>query len=92
MTATNLLCPGIVYVVGAGPGDPRLITVGGLEAVRGSDALVYDRLVSPALLREAPVWAERIPVGKRPWGVAVTPDGRYVGMSLTPARSAARGT
>jgi uroporphyrin-III C-methyltransferase len=57
---------GIVYLVGAGPGDPRLITVGGLEAVRTSQAIVYDRLINPALLREAPAWAERIPVGKRP--------------------------
>jgi uroporphyrin-III C-methyltransferase len=56
----------MVYLVGAGPGDPRLITVAGLEAVRASDAVVYDRLIGPALLDEAPAWAERIPVGKRP--------------------------
>jgi uroporphyrin-III C-methyltransferase len=65
---------GIVYLVGAGPGDPRLITVGGLDAVRASDAIVYDRLVSPALLREAPAWAERIPVGKRPGRQAISQD------------------
>ncbi len=64
--ATPNRAGGIVYLVGAGPGDPRLITVGGLEAVRTSHAIVYDRLISPALLREAPAWAERIPVGKRP--------------------------
>lgn len=61
---------GVVYLVGAGPGDPRLITVAGLDAIRASDVIVYDRLVSRALLREAPGRAERIPVGKRPGGSA----------------------
>ncbi|MER3409937.1 MAG: hypothetical protein C4306_07530, partial [Thermoleophilia bacterium] len=50
-----------VFLVGAGPGDPRLITVRGLELVRGCDALVYDRLVSPELVAEAPAEALRIP-------------------------------
>jgi uroporphyrin-III C-methyltransferase len=57
---------GIVYLVGAGPGDPGLITVRGREVLRASDVVVYDRLVNPALLGEAPAWAERIPVGKQP--------------------------
>jgi len=43
-----------VALVGAGPGDPGLITVHGLELVRGCDVLVYDRLVSPELVAEAP--------------------------------------
>jgi uroporphyrin-III C-methyltransferase len=64
-------CGGIVYLVGAGPGDPRLITVAGLDAIRSSDVIVYDRLVNRALLEEAPARAERIPVGKRPGGHAV---------------------
>ncbi len=74
MTATNPLCPGIVYIVGAGPGDPRLITVGGLEAVRTCDVIVYDRLINPTILEEAPSHAERIPVGKRPGGHTVSQD------------------
>lgn len=49
-----------VHLVGAGPGDPGLITARGLELVRTCDALVYDRLVSPELVAEAPVGAIRI--------------------------------
>lgn len=55
---------GKVYLVGAGPGDPKLITVRGLEALRKSDAVVYDRLAGPQLLREARRDAEKIYVGK----------------------------
>ncbi len=55
---------GSVYIVGAGPGDPGLITVRGLEVLRTSDVVIYDRLVHPALLREAPPHAERIFAGK----------------------------
>jgi len=58
--------PGIVYIVGAGPGDPGLITRRGLQRLRGAEVVIYDRLVHPDLLEEAPPWAERIFVGKRP--------------------------
>ena len=51
---------GCVYLVGAGPGDPGLITVRGLDLLRRCDALVYDRLVAPELLDEAPAEALRI--------------------------------
>ena len=43
-----------VWLVGAGPGDPGLITAKGLDLVRSCDALVYDVLVSPELVDEAP--------------------------------------
>lgn len=55
---------GFVYLTGAGPGDPRLITVRGLETIRAAEVLVYDRLVADELVAEAPPHAERIYVGK----------------------------
>ena len=57
---------GKVYLVGAGPGDPSLITVKGLDVLRTADAIVFDRLVSPRLLLEAGVSAEMFDVGKSP--------------------------
>ncbi len=55
---------GIVYLVGAGPGDPDLITVAGLKALRRADVVLFDRLVPHELLAHAPRRAERIYVGK----------------------------
>jgi uroporphyrin-III C-methyltransferase len=57
---------GRVWLVGAGPGDPGLITARGLELLRSCDAVVYDRLVAPVLVDEAPVGALRI--GREPLG------------------------
>jgi uroporphyrinogen III methyltransferase/synthase len=55
-----------VYLVGAGPGDPGLITVRGAEALGRADLVVHDRLAERSLLDLAPAGAERIDVGKRP--------------------------
>ncbi|WP_426455135.1 uroporphyrinogen-III C-methyltransferase [Paenibacillus sp. S-38] len=57
---------GVVYLVGAGPGDPKLITVRGLEAIQRADVVVYDRLASPRLLKHMKPEAEKIFVGKLP--------------------------
>ena len=56
---------GLVTLVGAGPGDPGLITVKGLEAVRAADAIVYDRLISEELLAFAKPGCELVYVGKQ---------------------------
>jgi uroporphyrinogen III methyltransferase/synthase len=52
-----------VYLVGAGPGDPSLISVRGLRCLTQADVVVHDHLVHPRLLRSAPAGAERIDVG-----------------------------
>ena len=61
-----------VHLVGAGPGDPGLLTVRGAELLRRCDVVVHDRLVSPEILAIAPPWAEQVDVGKRPGAHAVT--------------------
>lgn len=57
---------GCVWLVGAGPGDPDLITVAGLKRLRLADVIVHDRLGAPALLGECRADAVKIDVGKRP--------------------------
>ncbi len=54
-----------VYLVGAGPGDPGLITIKGKKCIRNADVIIYDYLASPALLKHAPKSAELIYVGKK---------------------------
>jgi len=56
---------GKVYLIGAGPGDPGLVTVKGTECIRAADVVVYDYLASPALLQYAHGDAEIIYVGKK---------------------------
>ncbi len=56
---------GKVYLVGAGPGDPELITLKGLECIKNADVIIYDYLASPSLLKHAREHAEIIYVGKK---------------------------
>ena len=52
-----------VLLVGAGPGDPSLLTLAGAAALGRADVVVYDYLANPALLAHAPAGAERVYVG-----------------------------
>jgi uroporphyrin-III C-methyltransferase / precorrin-2 dehydrogenase / sirohydrochlorin ferrochelatase len=67
---------GMVYLIGAGPGDPGLITAKGLEILRSADVVVYDRLVAPSLVAESPPEAERVFCGKHSYtaGVGIGQD------------------
>lgn len=57
---------GTVYLIGAGPGDPDLITVKGLRILQQADVILYDRLAPSELLAQAKAGAELIDVGKQP--------------------------
>ncbi len=64
-----------VYLVGAGPGDPGLLTMRGAELLRRADVVVHDRLSAEELLDLAPAHAQRIDVGKSPGHARVPQDG-----------------
>lgn len=74
-----------VFLVGAGPGDPGLITRRGLELVRSCDVLLYDRLVAAELVAEAPPDAERSFVGKTP-GATQMPQAAIDALIVSKAR------
>lgn len=59
-----MMKPGKVYLVGAGPGDPGLLTVKGLDCLKQADVVIYDRLLDDSLLGVADPNAEKIYVGK----------------------------
>ena len=63
-----------VSLVGAGPGDPGLLTVRGAELLRAADIVVHDRLSDSSLLDLAPPGAQRIAVGKSPRGPSTSQD------------------
>ena len=70
----NRKCRGTVYLIGAGPGDHRLITLRGLDCIRDADVIIYDRLVNPVLLNHARPDAGLIYVGKSPGRHAMPQD------------------
>lgn len=78
-----------VFLVGAGPGDPGLVTRRGLDLIRSCDVILFDRLVARALLDEAPEHAERIFVGKTP-GQPSMPQASIDSLIVDHARSGRR--
>ena len=67
--------PGIVYLVGAGPGDPGLMTTRSLELIVAADVIVHDRLIPREALAPARPEAELIYVGKEPGSASVAQEG-----------------
>ena len=65
---------GRVYLLGAGPGDPELLTVKAARILKEVDVVVFDRLVSPEILDQVPVGATRIYAGKGPRNHLMTQD------------------
>ena len=80
---------GSVVLVGGGPGDPGLLTVAGLEAVRGADVVVTDRLAPLAVLDQVPPHAEVVDVAKIPRG-SFTPQERINELLVEHARAGKR--
>ena len=71
------LLPGWVWLVGAGPGDPGLLTIHALNGLRQAEVVVHDALIDDAILDWARPGAELIPAGKRggrpsPWAWRTT--------------------
>lgn len=80
---------GSVAIVGAGPGDPELLTLKALRALQSADAILYDDLVGPEILTMARREAEKIPVGKRGYKPSCRQD-HIVSLMVSLARQGKR--
>ena len=76
MADSSSATQGRVYLVGAGPGDPGLMTLRGVECLRRADVVLYDYLANAALLEHAPAAAELVPLGRPGNGRVYTPPER----------------
>ncbi len=74
MTTSASRKTGSVHLVGAGPGDPGLITVRAVQCLQEADLVLYDYLANPTLVEYAPEGAELIRLGRHDQGRALTPD------------------
>ena len=81
---------GHVYLVGAGPGDPDLLTVKAWRLLETAEIVVHDRLVSPEVLALAPPEAQLIDVGKAP-GRHPFPQANINALLVSLARRAGQG-
>jgi len=81
---------GRVLLVGAGPGDPDLLTVRALRELERADVLLYDALIEPAILSLAPVACERIDVGKRGDGTKGIAQDKITDLMIEKARAGKR--
>jgi uroporphyrinogen III methyltransferase/synthase len=74
MNASPNPIPGTVHLVGAGPGDPGLITVRAVQCLQAADLVLYDYLANPTLVEYAPEGAELVRLGRHDQGRSMTPD------------------
>ena len=81
---------GRVYLVGAGPGDPDLLTVRALRELERAEVLLYDALIDPAILLLAPAGCERIDVGKRGDGTKGVAQDKIADLMIEKARAGKR--
>ena len=76
---------GIIYLVGAGPGDPDLITVRGMRLIQQADTIIHDRLIPAEVLEWARPEAKLIDVGKYPCLLYTSPSPRDGLLSRMPS-------
>lgn len=86
---TTSFAPGTIALVGAGPGDPDLLTLRALRAIRSADVIVLDRLIGQGILDLIPATAQRIDAGKEGFGPS-TPQAQIHAAMIDAARDGAR--